>query len=471
MNKAALDHSVKFIDSWLQFRYDRETVPGYTVAIAHKGKIVFNKSYGYANLEHKTKLTPDHIFRIASHSKTFTATAVMQLQEKGELRIDDYLADYLPWLKEHKDKRWQKVTIRQILSHGAGVIRDGVNADYWQLERPFPDEDELKAEILKAELVIDTNIKLKYSNYGYSLLGMLIHAVSGQTYNEYVQEHIVDALGLKDIGPEYSSAINDRLVTGYTKDNVKKLRLPIDHIDTKSMAAATGFYTTAADLCTYFSAQFVGSGKLLDDESKKEMQRVQWHAWVPSQDNHEDYGLGIEIEHLGDRRTIGHGGGFPGHITKSLADPDDELVVVVLTNCLGGPASSIGKSIFGIVDYFQNNTPARKPKHDLSNFEGIYMNLWSTSYIVVTGDKVVSIYPDTWWKPFGDTEELEYVDDVTLRSVKTESFYSEGELVKFNVVNGEVESITYNGTTMWPEATWVEKMTQTKRVKLPQKAK
>jgi len=466
MNKSALEHSLRFIDTWLTFRYDRETVPGYTVAVAHKGKVVFNKSYGYADLEHKTELTPEHIFRIASHSKTFTATALMQLQEKGKLRIDDYIADYLPWLKQHADKRWQKVTIRQVMSHGAGIIRDGVDSDYWQLGRPFPNEDKLKADILESKLVIDSNTKLKYSNYGYSLLGMLVHAVSGQTYNNYIKKHIVDALGLKNTGPEYSAAIKNKLVIGYTHDNVNKLRLPIDHIDTKSMSAATGFYSTAADICQYFSAQFVGTGKLLDDESKKEMQRVQWHAWTPGQDNHEDYGLGIEIEHLDSRRTIGHGGGFPGHITKSIADPDSELVVVVLTNCLGGPASSISKSIFHILDYFQNNTSTRKPKHDLSKFEGIYMSLWSTTYIVVTGDKVVSIYPNTWWKPFGGTEELEYVDDVTLKSVKTDSFYSEGELVKLNIKNGKVESIVYNGTTMWPEATWVKRLTKAKRIEL-----
>lgn len=81
------------------------------VAIVHRGIIIFNEAYGYANLENKEKLTINHIFRIASHSKTFTATAVMQLQEKGQLRIDDYVVDYLEWLKEHSDKRWQKLRL------------------------------------------------------------------------------------------------------------------------------------------------------------------------------------------------------------------------------------------------------------------------------------------------------------------------------------------------------------------------
>lgn len=466
MNKQALNHSVDFIKSWLQFRYEREEVPGFVVAIAHKGKILMNEAYGYADLERKTKLTSQHIFRVASHSKTFTATALMQLQEQGKLRIDDYVIDYLPWLKEHKDQKWQKITIRQLMSHGAGVIRDGLDADYWQLERPFPSQEELKKEILEADVVIDNNTKLKYSNFGYSLLGMVIEAVSGKTYNKYVTEHIVSPLSLKNTGPEYTPQIDDSLVTGYTRLESGRTRLPIAQIDTKSMAAATGFYSTTEDLCIYFTAQFVGSGKLLDDESKKEMQRAQWHAKTPGQDNHEDYGLGFELEYLKNRVTISHGGGFPGHITKSIADPKDELVVTVLTNCLGGPATAISKSIFSIIDYFQNNTPSSKPKHDLSKFEGRYMNLWSMTDIVVTGDKIIAVYPDTW-QPLShpeSLESLEYVDENTLKVKDTDSFYSEGELVHFNFKNNKVETVIYNGSTMWPAETWFKRQKERKRV-------
>lgn len=297
---------------------------------------------------------------------------------------------------------------------------------------------------------------------------MVIESVSGKTYNDYVTEHIVHALGLKSTGPEYTADIDESLVTGYTRLESNRTRLPIAQIDTKSMAAATGFYSNAEDLCTYFAAQFVGSGELLDDESKKEMQRVQWHAKTPGQDNHEDYGLGFEIEYLKDRVTISHGGGFPGHITKSIADPKDELVVVVLINCMGGPASVISKSIFSIIDYFQDNTPKEKPKHDMSTFEGRYLNLWSMADIIVTGDKVAAAYPDTW-QPLshpGGLESLEYVNETTLKVASTNSYHSEGELVRFNIKDGKVETVTYNGTTMWPAEVWFKKQQQRKQVGL-----
>lgn len=466
MNEKSLNRSVDYIKSWLKFRFEQEEVPGLVVAIAHKGKVIMSEAHGYADVEKKVKMTSDHIFRIASHSKTFTATAIMQLQEQGKLRIDDYAADYLDWLKDHKDARWQKVTIRQLLSHGAGVIRDGLDSDYWQLERPFPDDVELKKEVLKAKLVIENNTKLKYSNFGYSLLGMLIAVVSGQSYNDYVTEHIVRPLRLQNTGPEYKDAIKDNIVTGYTRPEADKTRLPIAHADTRAMAAATGFYATAEDLCTYFAAHFVGSGKLLDNESKKEMQRVQWHAKTPGQSNHEDYGLGMELEYLGKRVTISHGGGFPGHITKTIADSKDDLVVVVLTNCLSSPATGIAKNIFHIFDYYQNNTTHAKPKHDLAKFEGRFMNLWSVVDIVATGNKLVAIYPGGW-QPFAQPEELEYKNEKTLEVTATSSFSSESELIHFDMKDGKIATINYCGATMWPEEVWKKKQKQRKIVSLP----
>lgn len=164
MQTTVLEAAVKYIDSWLAFRYSRLEMPGFTVAIRQKDKLLYSRAFGYADLATKTKLTTDHIFRIASHSKTFTATAIMQLQETGQLKIDDPAVQYVPWLMDHTDTRWQQVTIRQLLSHSAGVIRDGLDCDYWPVERPFPDFEEFKRELLRADLVIDNNTKLKYSN-------------------------------------------------------------------------------------------------------------------------------------------------------------------------------------------------------------------------------------------------------------------------------------------------------------------
>lgn len=463
MNQKVLNKSINYIRSWLRFKYEREEVPGFVVAIAHKGKMVMNEAYGYADIEKRTKLTTDHIFRIASHSKTFTATAIMQLQEQGKVRLDDYVVDHIGWLKEHTDKRWRKVTIRQLLSHGAGVIRDGDDSDYWQLERPFPNASELKKEILSTKLIVENNTKHKYSNFGYSILGTVIEAASGLSYNDYVKKNIVDKLQLPNTRPEYWPKLDENLVTGYTRQETNKERLPIAHVDTKAMSAATGFCSNASDLCKYFTAHFLGSGKLLGDESKKEMQRVQFHCNTPGKNKYEDYGLGFELECLDQRKTFGHGGGFPGHITKSIADPKDELVVVVLTNCLESPASAINKGIYGVFDYFKDNLKSGEARHDATKFEGRYINLWGITDIVATGDKIIAGHPGSW-QPLKFPEELECIDEKTLKVIKSDSFSAEDELVKLNIKDRKIKTIVYAGATMWPEKDWLKKQSSIKTV-------
>jgi D-alanyl-D-alanine carboxypeptidase len=440
MDERALEHAVEYIKPWLQRLYDLGDTPGFVVAIAHKGKIILNEAYGFADLERQIPMKTGHLFRIASHSKTFTATAVMQLQERKKLKIDDYIADHLTWLKKHKDPKWPKVTIRQVLSHGAGIIRDGNNSDYWNVYRPFPSEDEFKREILDTDLVIENNKTLKYSNFGYTLLGILIAEVSGRQYNDYVTENIIQPLGLKNTGPEYEASRKEDFVTGYTRMDTKKKRLPIEPIDTRAMSSATGFYSNAADLCKYFSAHMPGSIEILDDESKKEMQRVHWHA--DNTKDRIDYGLGLDIEYAGGRRVLGHGGGFPGNITKSLFDPKDELIVIVLTNTNGSRAGYIDHNIIKVINYFQKNKGTIKWK----KYEGRYSDLWHAQDVVAVGDKLVVASADDW-EPFGNPEELEHVKGDTFKVSKTDSFSSVGEAVEFKLdSSGKVNKRSHNAS-------------------------
>ncbi|HET7059799.1 MAG TPA: serine hydrolase domain-containing protein [Candidatus Saccharimonadales bacterium] len=462
MNKRALDKSLDFMSGWLSFLYEREEIPGFVIAVSHKGKVLFNEAYGYANIEEKTKLTPRHIFRIASHSKTFTATAIMQLQEQGKLNIDEPVVKYITWLNRHKDKRFQGVTIRQVMSHGAGIIRDGAEYDFWQLKQPFPNAELLKKELLETDLVIDNNKKLKYSNYGYSLLGFLIAEVSGKSYNQYVTDNIIKPLGLKDTGPEYTKSLKGRVATGYTRPDIEgKVRLPIANIDTRAMSPATGFYSTSNDICKYFTARMVGSGKLLSDKSKRQMQRIHWRAENVG-DKKEEYALGLEIEHTKKRRLFGHSGGFPGYITKSFFDPKDELVVTVLTNASATYATYMAKSVVNLVDFFQDNW--RPPKNGLERYEGRLMCSWFIGDIIASGDKLIMGYSDSW-SVFDNPDELVRVGDSKFKIAKTSSFGSEGELVKFVLDrDGKINSMRYADVECLPVNEYIAQMSKQKVV-------
>jgi len=462
MNPQVLSGAISFIESWMRFQSERSGMPGFVIAINVDGKTVLQEGYGYANLETKEKMTPQHLFRVASHSKTFAATALMQLQEQGKLRIDDPVVQYLPWLAEHDDQRMKKVTIRQLMSHSAGMIRDGLDGDYWQRLRPFPNLEQLKKETMEAHLVLDSNVQMKYSNFGYSLLGLIIEAASGQTFKEYVEKNVLQPLDLKDTGVEFDNKIVDRLVTGYTRRDLNKQRKPLDKaISTEGMVAATGFYSTAENLCRYFNAHIVGSGKLLSDESKREMQRS--HFRITNTKLHREYTLGFGVEVTSHRRLFGHGGGWPGQITRTLCDPEQRIVVCVLTNSIDGDALAMCKGIFSVFDQFEYSSEqaSKRSLGDFARYEGRYMNLWDISDIIQCGDKLISFSPLSW-APFAeDIFELEYVDDTTFKVAKCEGYSEVGELVHFNFdKQGKVESIRFGPGTIWPEKKYMDRLAE-----------
>jgi CubicO group peptidase (beta-lactamase class C family) len=418
-------HTLNFIDSWLTLRSKWDDAPGFAVAIMKDGELVFNHAYGLANIETKEPMTTEHVFRIASQSKPITATAIMQLQEAGKLRIDDQVVTNLPWLKDHHDTRWQEVTIRQLLSHGAGVIRDGLDSDYWELRRDFPDANELKQAILEADLVLEPNTQMKYSNYGYSLLGQIIESVTGSSYADYVTTHITGPLELSAL-PDYAPDLV--MATGYSRLNIVKDRLAFPHVKTNAMTSATGFCATASEIAKFYDGLRPGTGKLINDASKKEMQRVQWNV---KSEQGTTYGLGLESVKRRQRTLVGHSGGFPGFVSRTWCDPEDGLVVAVITNSHGTRPGLWANAIIDLIDEFGDEMP----KADLLKYEVRLGGMHGTGQVVAHHGGLRFMFVNSWW-PLDQMETLEVVDDTTLKIVKSGEFSSQGELIRYTF-NGD----------------------------------
>jgi CubicO group peptidase (beta-lactamase class C family) len=135
--------------------------PGCVVAIAFKDRIVLEQAFGCADLSTGERLTPRHRFRVASHSKSFTAAGVMKLRERGKLKLDDPIGDYVAKL----NLTIARATIGQVLSHSAGITRDGRDCGQFDGRRPYLSESEVLAD-LAADPVVDPNSRFKYSNHG-----------------------------------------------------------------------------------------------------------------------------------------------------------------------------------------------------------------------------------------------------------------------------------------------------------------
>jgi CubicO group peptidase (beta-lactamase class C family) len=443
----AVADACRYFDRWLAFRQRYERVPGVQAAVLSGDEVLLSTAHGMADVESGVALTPSHLFRIASHSKTFTATAIMQLAERDVVRLDDRVGAWLAFLE---GSPLERVTLRELLSHASGIVRDGWDGDFWQLGHAFPDVERLQQISLDAADVLPRNERFKYSNIAYSLLGMVIAQASGQTYAQYVNEHIVRRLQLADTGPELDPARADQYATGYSALSYADRRLPIDHVDTGAMASATGFYSTAADVVRYASAHFLGDDRLLTDDSKRQMQRTQWEVEGTAGT---EYGLGLAISTIGKRRVLGHGGGYPGHITRTYFDPVDKLAVSVLTNAIDGPALTLATAGVRLIDLALDGDGATDAvtSIDVCAFEGRFASLWGSFDIVALGGRLFQIDP-TQPDPIVASTRLDVIDQNTLRIAKTLGYGSHGELVTYERNEaGDITSIRGgSGLTSFP---------------------
>ncbi|MET9275558.1 serine hydrolase domain-containing protein [Kribbella sp. NPDC003557] len=442
----SLTEVLAYYDSWLAFNQHYQRVPGVQAAVYAGDAVAFSGAYGLADVENDVPLTEQHLFRIASHSKTFTGTAVLQLVEQGRLRLDDKVEQHVI---EIVGTPLGERTVRELLAHAGGVTRDGLDADWWQLSRSFPDRDQL-LDILRqaSSAVIPENDRFKYSNIGYGLLGLVVEAASGTSYNSYVQTAIVGKLGLAGLGPELDPSRLAEYAAGYSALSYAEKRVPIEHVDTRALASATGFFGNARDLVTYFSAHLPGDDRLLSDKSKREMQHP---LWTTGSDEKARYGLGLSVTKVGERNVFGHGGGYPGHITRTIVDPEQRIVVSVLTNAIDGPAAQLAEGLFRLLDLADS-----KDRGDavdtagLERFTGRFANLWGVTDFVLIGGRLYATDP-TGANPADEPQPLE-ADGDSLRVTGGNGYGSYGESYRFEFdPNGTVRTVHgSSGLTLHP---------------------
>jgi CubicO group peptidase (beta-lactamase class C family) len=436
LERSAVLDACAYFDSWLAYRQRLDRIPGIQAAVLHDGDVVMETAHGQADVATGAALTTDHRFRIASHSKTFTATAIVRLAHRGVLRLDDTVGQWLPALATTPIAR---VTLRELLAHGGGLVRDGRDGDHWQLVRPFPDAAALIGIAADDGEVLAPNERFKYSNVGFSLLGAVIEAATGEPYAEHVQGELLEPLGLRATSPDIDPAAADDHATGYTSLSYAAERIPIDHIATGAMAAATGFSSTAGDVVQWAAAHFIGDERILPDDAKRAMQHTQWDVVASGQ-----YALGFQVADLGGRRVLGHGGGFPGFITHTWFDPVDRLAVTVLTNTIDGAAqtaATLAVRLAGLAQEGLDGAADEPAVADPARFTGRFTTLWGSFDVVALGGRLHGFAPAVD-DPLPSRHRLTVVDDDTLRVADGPGYGSPGEpLVYERDPNGAVRSV------------------------------
>ncbi|MBI5066037.1 beta-lactamase family protein [Candidatus Woesearchaeota archaeon] len=425
----------KIINTWLDYQQFIKRIPCLSIGIIHKDKIIFSKGYGYSDLEQKKKATDKTLYRIASISKIFTAISIMQLVEKEKINLDDDVLKYIPWLKSKN-----KITVRQLLTHSSGIDRDG-NTSHWT-DNKFPDLEKIKKHVSQGAVIYPPIEKFKYSNLGYALLGVIIEKVSRTKYDKYVKTNILDKLKLKETYSDINKEAESNLATGYGRAIPEVERDKFNNTSTKGMISAAGFISNTIDLCKFMHAQFLSNDLLLNKDTKKEMQRIQWVE--ESENKNITRGIGYEIWKNDGTTLRGHGGGFPGFITQIGFDRDREVGVVVLTNSLGNSASELVNGVFHIIDFIlKNYEEFKQPKSknkNLRKYEGRFYEKWGDLEVVEINGSLNLFYPNDD-KPLKEICKLKHKNKDTFILEKCDNFDYLGEDVtfKFDNVNKLIE--------------------------------
>jgi CubicO group peptidase (beta-lactamase class C family) len=284
------------------------------VLVARGNDILLDKGYGFANLEWMLPNSPKTKFRLGSITKQFTAASILLLQERGKLNVNDPVKKYMP----DAPVAWEKITIYNLLTHTSGIPDFIGFPDYSSLEPFATTPEQVVAQFRDRPLEFQPGEDWNYSNSGYILLGYLIEKISGESYEQFVQENLFKALGMADSGYDSNSAVIQNRASGYTPQSGRLVNAR--YINMTIPFAAGGLYSTTEDMLRW--EQGLLGGKLLSSASLKEM-------LTPFKNN---YAFGLVVHMENGHQVIDHGGRIPGFDTALVYYPEDKLIIVVLAN-------------------------------------------------------------------------------------------------------------------------------------------
>lgn len=307
-------------------------IPGFAIAVAVDGKLVWSEAFGYADLEGKRPSTPATQFRIGSVSKPLTADAVAQLYQSGKLDLDAPVQRYVPTFPD----KGAPITTRELGGHLAGIRH--YKGDEFTLNRRFPTVTAALAVFQDDPLVAPPGTRFSYSSYGFNLISAVVEGASGESFLAYMSQHVFRPLGMNSTAPDK----NDSLIPNRTRfyDRTESGQFVLSQtVDNSYKWAGGGFLSTAEDLVRF------GSAHLEPGYLKAATLELLFTPQHTTSGETTPYGIGwfVSSDSLG-HRTAYHGGGSVGGTTAFGIDRDSHVVFAVVTNVTDarlGPAQQI----------------------------------------------------------------------------------------------------------------------------------
>jgi CubicO group peptidase (beta-lactamase class C family) len=318
--------NVSRMEQVIQTFVDRKQFMG-AVLVARGAEVLLDKGYGFADLELNVPASPKTKFRLGSVTKQFTAAAILLLQERGKLNVNDPVKKYMA----DAPAAWDKITVFNLLTHTSGIPNFTSFAEYASLEPFATTPEQLVARFREKPLDFQPGEDWSYSNSGYVPLGYLIEKISGESYAQFVKESIFKPLGMADSGYDSNSAIIQNRASGYAHGTNGLVNA--GYVDMTIPLSAGGLYSTTEDLLRWEQGLF--GGRLLSAASLK--------AMITPFKN--DYAFGLQVHAVDGHQVIEHGGGIEGFNTLLAYHPEDKLTVIVLGNVNGTAPHEIAEDL------------------------------------------------------------------------------------------------------------------------------
>jgi D-alanyl-D-alanine carboxypeptidase len=440
--KPGVAAAIQVLDAWIRATAASREEPGLSIGIVYDQELIWSKGYGLADQQKRLPATPSTLYRIASVSKLFTATAIMQLRDAGRLQLDDPVAKHLPWFRmKNVQPDAPPITIRHLLTHTSGLPRE-LPLFYWN-DLNFPTREEMTRLLPDQDTIFPPETEYKYSNLALALAGEVVAAVSGQAYAQYVEQHILNPLGMTvtRVVPEKTTP---GIAVGYRKRVPGQPREAEDFIDARGLTPAANFASSVEDLAKLVSLQFrtgpAGGTQILKASTLREMHRVQWLRpdWQSGQ------GLGFWVRRSGSQVRVGHDGAAPGYKSQVDLSPADKFGVIVLINGYDADPLFYVNQAFAIVGpavATAAEAPRAAPAADpaWSQYVGIYTWKHVDVEIMALNGELTMIVPDAA-NPWDARVRLTPVGPRTFRMIGGSN---SGELLTFDVdATGRVTRLT-----------------------------
>jgi CubicO group peptidase (beta-lactamase class C family) len=314
-----------------------EKFPGLAVGIVEGGKLVYARGFGVRKLgDPATPVTAETLFHMASITKPFVATAVMQLVEQGQVDLDAPVTRYLPYFRL-KDPRYQSITVRQILTHSSGMpdVKD------YEWGKAEDDEGALERYVRSLsdkELRWQPGSRFAYSNMAYEVLGDLVAKVSGKSFEDYVEANILKPLGMRSSTLLLKRADPTKLASGYTRIDDGTVK-PIAHYPyNRAHSPSSNLHSNVEDMARWALAN-LNHGEL---DGRRVLKRsthdLMWKPAVETGRNGVRIAISWFLEESKGDHLVVHAGGDDGFLTYLCLCPERKIAVVFMTNCDHGRA-------------------------------------------------------------------------------------------------------------------------------------